>query len=242
MTGRRALAGACLPWLILPVALAYVALLTWPQLLFSHEMTHGGFRVCARAPIEETAMRAVLDRAAAKIAAAGLDLGSIEPRLVLADSHRTFALVNPALGKQAFARVYAMLPATNVFINATDIAGDRVRRDAPADNERGLSGVIAHEVTHLIVRERLGFPRNARLPAWKKEGYAEYVAGESTLDHTEGVRRWRANPNDDAAYRYFKYRMMVTYLLDVKGVSSYELLAGDFDVPALEVEVLASLR
>jgi hypothetical protein len=121
------------------------------------------------------------------------------------------------------------------------VARDLVFRDAQVNKERSLSGVIAHEVTHLLVREKFGYLKNLTLPAWKQEGYSEYVAGGTLLDYETGVRRWKENPTDDAGYRYFKYYMLVKYLIDVKKLSVEEVFTRDFDVQSLEREVLNSL-
>ena len=79
------------------------------------------------------------------------------------------------------------------------------------------------------------------MPAWKKEGYCEYVGGGPTLDYETGVRMWKANPKDDTGYQYFKYYMLVKYLLDTEKLSVDELFTRDIDRSALESRVLASL-
>ena len=47
--------------------------------------------------------------------------------------------------------------------------------------------------------------------------------------------RTRRNPTDDSGYRYFKYYMMVKYLIDVKQLSVEDLFTRE------ESEVLSSL-
>src|SRR5262249_35859258 len=126
-------------------------------------------------------------------------------------------------------------------INKSDAANDLVFRNAPEHNHRSLSGVIAHEITHLLIRKRYGYLRNLTMPTWKKEGYAEYVAGDSTLDYETGVRMWKANPQDDTGYQYFKYQMLVKYLLEHDKLSVDDLFNRDFDVQVLEERVLKSL-
>jgi hypothetical protein len=129
----------------------------------------------------------------------------------------------------------------DIFINHADAGRDLVFRDAPANNQRSLSGVIAHETTHLLIRNRVGYWRNLRLPVWKREGYCEYVAGRSTLSYEEGVRLWKQNPQDGTGYQYFKYYMLVKYLLEHDKLTVNELVFTDIDVKSLEDKVLASL-
>jgi len=145
------------------------------------------------------------------------------------------------LGSNSFGKGFPALPTNNVFINKSDLAKDLVFRDAPANAERSLSGVISHETTHLLIRKRFGYWRNLTMPSWKKEGYAEYVAGGSTLSDETGVKLWKQNPKDATGYQYFKYYLMVKYLLEHDKLTVDELFKRDFDLPSLEEMVLKSL-
>ncbi len=53
---------------------------------------------------------------------------------------------------------------------------------------RTLSGVIAHETTHIMLANHLGEVRSVMLPTWQQEGYADHVAGESSLTDAEASR------------------------------------------------------
>jgi hypothetical protein len=91
------------------------------------------------------------------------------------------------------------------------------------------------------MRKRFGYWRNLAMPTWKKEGYAEYVAGGSSLDDETGRRMWKANPHDGTGYQYFKYYMLVRYLLEHDKLGVDALVDRDFDLPSLERRVLDSL-
>jgi hypothetical protein len=106
-----------------------------------------------------------------------------------------------------------------------------------------LSGVIAHEVTHNLIRKKFGLINSfTSLPNWKDEGYCEYVAGDGTLSFEEGSRRWKENPNNDSKYAYFKYHQMVKYLLDVEKISVEELFNRDFDEKELQTKVFEFIK
>ena len=79
------------------------------------------------------------------------------------------------------------------------------------------------------------------MPAWKKEGYAEYIAGGSTLDYETGVSMWKANPRDGTGNQYFKYYMLVKYLLEHDKLTVDDLFNRDFDMQSLEQRVLNTL-
>jgi len=83
--------------------------------------------------------------------------------------------------------------------------------------------------------------RGILMPAWKSEGYCEYVAGDSSLRFEEGAKLWKENPNDDSQYRYFKYHLMVKYLLETERLTVDEVFQRAFDEKELAAKVFKSL-
>ena len=130
----------------------------------------------------------------------------------------------------------------NIMINKTDVPADRVIMNREFNNSRSLSGVIAHEVTHLATRERYGTVAASMMPTWKNEGYCEYIAGDTTIPIEEGIRRWRENPNDDTNYRYIKYQLMVRYLLEKQQITVDELFTQAFDERDVAARTFSSLE
>ena len=157
------------------------------------------------------------------------------------DSFTLYSALSLYVGGTSFGKSFGALPGSNVFINRHDLEHDLVFRDAPDNNVRSLSGVIAHEATHLFIRSRFGYWRNLTAPAWKKEGYAEYVAGGSTLSYETGVRMWKTPPRDGAGYQYFRYYMVVKYLVEHDKVTVDDLFNRDFDFEAVAATVLRTL-
>jgi hypothetical protein len=218
----------------------YILLLSFPQVLFAHEISYKDFEVYSREPLGQE-VYAVLDKVEMRLAASPINDQGLKRRIFLTNSYGVYATLSLYLGGNSFGKGFAVLPTNNIFINKSNLAKDLVFRDAPANNERSLSGVIAHEATHLLIRRKFGYLRNLRMPAWKKEGYAEYIAGGSTLAYETGVKMWRANPRDGAGYQYFKYYMLVKYLLEHDKLSVEDLFNREIDVESLEGRVLREL-
>lgn len=227
-------------YLLVTIVVGYVLLLSFPQVLFAHQMSYGNLTVYSREPLDQN-IYAVLARAGTRLASSEIDSQEVKPRIFLTNSFRLYSFLSLYIGGNSFGKGYPLLPTANIFINKSDLVNDLVLRKAPDHNERSLSGVIAHETTHLLVRKRYGYWRNLTMPAWKKEGYAEYVAGGSTLPYETGVKMWKENPKDPRGYQYFKYYMLVKYLLDHDKLSVDDLFGRDFDLPSLEARVLQSL-
>lgn len=106
-----------------------------------------------------------------------------------------------------------------VILNRSDIARDSV---SSLYGTRSLSGVIAHERTHIMVRRHLGLVAGVRLPRWISEGYADHVAGESRLTAAQATQL-RAEGSTDPGIFYFESRQRV----------EAALAANDGDVEAL---------
>ena len=228
-------------YLFVGLAAVYVFLLCYPQVLFAHQVTYKNFTVYSREPLDQN-VYAMLDKVEATLATSEINNTAVKPKIFLTGSHQLYAALSFYIGANSFGKGMPVLANSNVFINKADVAKDLVFRRAPEYDSRSLSGVVSHEITHLLVRQKFGYVKNLTMPAWKKEGYAEYVAGGTTIDYATGVRRWKANPGDDTGYQYFKYYMLVKYLLDTEKLSVEDLFDQDFDRSALEVKVLGSLQ
>jgi hypothetical protein len=227
-------------YLVFAIVGAYILLLSFPQVLFAHEISYKNFDVYSREPLDKD-VYAVLDKVEARLAASPINDNELSPRVFLANSHGLYATLSLYVGSSSFGKGFPVLPTNNIFINKSDLARDLVFRKAPANNERSLSGVIAHETTHLLIRKKFGYLRNLTMPAWKKEGYSEYVAGGSTLDYETGLKMWKANPKDGTGYQYFKYYMLVKYLLEHDKLSVEDLFNREIDGASLEARVLLEL-
>jgi hypothetical protein len=227
-------------YLLLSAAAAFIFLLAYPQVLFAHQVSYKNFTVYSREPLDPN-IYVVLDKVEAQLAASPINDTTVKPKIFFTNSQKLYSLLSLYIGGNSFGKGFPLLPTNNLFINETDVARDLVFRRASTANQRSLSGVLAHEITHLHIRRRLGYLGNITLPTWKKEGYAEYVAGSSTLDHETGVRMWKANPKDGTGYQYFKYHMMLKYLLETEKLTVEEVFTRDIDTVELERKVLSSL-
>jgi hypothetical protein len=219
---------------------AYLLLLCFPQAAFAHKVVYKTFTVYSSDPPGRH-LPVVLDRAESLLAASPINDRALATQIVLLKTPARYSALSLYLGGRSFGKSFAALPPDNVFINACDLAQDLVFRDAGTNNTRSLSGVIAHEVTHLLVRRKFGYWRNLAFPAWKKEGYADYVAGGSTLPYAIGVKMWKERPANATGYQYFKNYMLVKYLLEHEKLTVDDLFDRRIDVEQLAAIVVKIL-
>jgi len=178
------------------VAVARPAILPWGW----HGQV-GRFDVYADAP-PAPQLRGELARSAALLGTSPIDDPAVRPTLYLTDGGWRWHLLSLTQGN-AFAITRSLLGGT--IVNRSDVAGDAV---FARGYRRTLSGVVAHETVHVLQRKHLGLAGFARMPAWVKEGYADYVARESTLSDAD-VARLRAQGRDDPAIFYHDARARV---------------------------------
>jgi hypothetical protein len=168
------------------IGLSFASVICAPQLLaFPYQAQVGATRVYAETPLNQMALRMVLGRADARLATSPLYRPPVGTRIFLTDGGwrwRLLALNNSnALG---LTRPVSDMVSDAVIIHRGDVASDQI---ATAYGPRLLSGVIAHERTHIMVRRHVGLIGGVRLPTWISEGYADHIAGESTLNAAQAA-------------------------------------------------------
>lgn len=131
-------------------------------------------------------------------------------------------VANVSSGAFALTRPYS--PA--IVVNRTDPETGVIENGRAIGGERELAGVIAHEFAHGMIRRHFGLPAYVSFPTWKIEGYADHVAGESTLSEAQ-VERLRAAGEDHPALIYFEGRRRVEAILDANGGSVDALFKGE---------------
>jgi hypothetical protein len=222
---------------VLLLLCAYLLLSAFPHPLYPNRTTHQGITIHSDGELGPEA-HAVIERVTAKIASSAVYDSAAHHRIFVSGSRWKFAI----FANIRFRASAIFSPVSgSIFVTKSNLKADRVtaRRNGEHE-ERTLSGVIAHEITHSLLHR---IPEGRALPTWKEEGYADYVAGESTFDHARGVRLLKAGAHHPSpAFRYFKYRLLVEYLLDVKRIQFEEFLTEEHDPRRLEAHLVAELH
>lgn len=204
---------------ILPVIAAVLYLsasLFFPRLLFfPYRAMAGETAVYSATPITPR-IREIVARADARNRASPLFTSRILGRPVfLTDGGVRWRILSLGAGG-AFAVTRPL--GASVVINRSSLADDRVWNGSIVAGSRELAGVIAHERTHVLIRERFGLTADSRYPAWVREGYCDYVAGGGTLSGAEAARL-RAEGSRVPALFYYDSRKRVEQTLRDNGGS-----------------------
>jgi hypothetical protein len=199
------------------LAVALTTLYAPAALAFPHYAEFGTIKVYSTEPILPVLKQriAAADRL---LAQSPLYEPHLRRTLVLTDGGWRWRLM--ALGHSDAVAIRRPFSSVLVF-NRSDVATDRVTNSA-----RSLSGTIAHESVHVLTARRLGELRLARMPHWKREGYADYVAQEPSFEAGE-EQELRARRPDAPVLRYYEGRRRVAKALDEEGLSVEQMLARD---------------
>lgn len=196
-----------------------------PQLLaFPYVERIGTSTLYAEQPIDRQAAARVLARADARLRTSPLYTAPVGTRVFLTSGGwRWHVLALTSSNSLGFTRPGSDLVSDAVILHRSDVARDSV---STAFGTRSLSGVIAHERTHIMVRRHLGLFAGVSQPRWISEGYADHVAGESTLS-AERVAQLRAAGSSHPAIFYYESRRRVAAALSANGGDVRALMLGD---------------
>lgn len=207
---------------LLTLVFLHILLVVFPQPLLRHRVDHATFTVYSPEKLPPE-IHSVLDRTRALLASSTLDEPDLAYKVHLLNSYRRMRFL--LLRNVHFG---AVLGNGNIYITDGDAVHDvaRCKKLGPGDERRrSLSGAIAHEATHRLMRRRVGFFGDRRLPTWVKEGYCDFIARENAIDPATGFAVFDGRTHGRVrGYAYFEYRLVMDYLLTEKGTTIEQIL------------------
>ena len=220
-------------WSISGLLIIYFLAHIFPQFLFGNKLDYKCFTVYYHSKnINKQELELVLDKSVELLKASELFEKEMKQKLFLCNGFVEFAFYAPMIRK-AFGGNYPL--SQNVFLSKSNVSENITRRNGKENNERTMSSVIAHETTHSLLKNKLGFLKNELLPTWKKEGYCEFIAGESSYNQQKGLQNiCNGNENlDSPSFKYFKYRLYVKYLFEDVNLTINEFVNESFELNKL---------
>jgi hypothetical protein len=125
-----------------------------------------------------------------------------------------------------------------IFFAKSNIPQNRIERNGQENNSRTLSGTIAHEATHTLIKRDLGFIKYLFLASWKNEGYADFIAKETSFQFIIGMYFiCNSQTPSSSSFEYFKYYLYIDYLINIKKLSFNEIANGRFNLTSLDKQI-----
>ena len=215
--------------------------LAFPYPMFSYEASYRNMTVYSDRPIP-VAIEPVLQSVENRLEKSPINDPSLQHRVFICNSNRLFALFANSEYRVG-GKNYTWLNR-NIFLRRSHIGRNRLV--SPSGNEvpgeRTLAYFVAHEITHSLEVNYLGRYSYFKLPAWKREGYADFVAKGGDFDSPKELAAFQRDDREMDPVRsglYLRYQLLVTYVMDQKRISAQVLLTQRFDRATLESELRA---
>ncbi len=219
------------------IGVSYLLVLKFPQVLFSSKIEYKGITVYSSENISEPFR--FLEKTYALIQRSKIHNKSQKFNVYIVKSHAQYRFFAP-FSPGSFGIYYPLIGS--IFINKIDPVTKRVSR-ATDLRTRALYSVVSHEITHQMLNEDLGFYKFMRLPAWKNEGYSEYISGSTTISEQEGFSMIKKGEiSKTGSGKYFLYAKVTSYLLKDRGISFDEFIKADFNWEELKKNYVSLIK
>lgn len=216
----------------------YILLILFPQFLYANKLEYRNFEVYYHNRIDESKLKLVLDLSEELLLESRLyNKNRAAQKVFITDNYNEFSFF-ALLSRKAFAVNYPVIQ--NIFLTQSDITKNSITSNNDSNNKRSLSGVIAHETIHSLLENKLGVVKFKLLPKWKVEGYADFIAKESSFSTENGLKLICNNDENisSRSYKYFEYRIFTQYLLERRNTELKEFLKNEFELENLKQEVI----
>lgn len=223
-------------------AIAYLGVLAMPAPLFAYAVAGRSIVLHSDAPLPPEA-QGLVDRSEALARRSPLFDPARTYDVYLCASRWRWRLLS--FGNSRAAAI--TLPVTgDVIVREGHVERNRTVQASGQEEpgERTLDYVVAHEVTHAMTADFLGPLGMYRLPAWVREGYADYVGRGSGFDFADARAALVGGPRDPARAQggqYLTYTLLSAQLLEREGWTVPELLIAPPDRRAVEARVRAGV-
>lgn len=220
--------------ILLVVGTLYAAAVIYPQPAFAHHVRYGSVDVWSDEPIP-AGITAVLDDAHRRLRRSPWYDEQDSMRLFICNAPWRLWFFGQRFsttmgGGTSFLTRHIFLHAADIEANALRMPPGRSLYDAEG---RTLSYFIAHEGTHALTARVQSILSGYRLPAWLREGYADYVAKGPDFDLATQRDLYRVGALERPPRDYKRYQLEVDFMLHEAGRSLDQLFAA----PPTEAEV-----
>ena len=217
-----------------------------PILTYANKTTHNNFKIFHDKPLDPTLI-VKLDQATELLKASEFYNSKLQLDICLNDGSKYPKLILILRG-QAFGWG---------FYNKVIIQGNTNFKDNYVElncYKWNLTQLLAHEMTHCLQFDRLGFWKSkpiANIPNWKWEGYAEYISRQNAdqKDLSKNIERFITTDKNNWAIKfadstiapreYYDYWTLIQYCVDIKKMTYNQILADTKSEQTVRQEMIS---
>lgn len=173
--------------IIVALGLLHLSILASPQKIFKHHMSFGKYEVYSDSTITTKLMSDVFD-ANERIRSSEFYDSNFRANIFFCADPDLYNSILFLIGMKGNSSGVNLSVFNNTFINLNRINRMKAFHDLRISYSHltgTTSQIIAHELTHNLVGNYLGFFKAKELPRWKAEGYSEYISTISAIRNDE---------------------------------------------------------
>ena len=167
------------------IGIIHISILANPQRIFNYHLPFGNYNIYADIHISPELIQAVID-ADKRIRVSELYDSAFTANIFLCNNPELYNTFTFFAGVNKNSSGLNISLFNNSFINLQRVSLLKNFHDLRITNSHlsgDLSQILAHELTHNLVANHLGFFKTKNLPRWKSEGYSEYISTISSIKH-----------------------------------------------------------
>ena len=175
------------------IVISYLGITNWilfnPNKKFAFQLEYKEFNVRSDRPIDESIKR-ILDSVSIRLTSI-LDYDEGVYQIYLCNNPETYYIFSKKVGKPLDTQGFNLQPINHIFINVSFVQEMKSRNNVGFKYhilEGSLSHIIAHEICHQLIADRIGFFRMRRIDSWKLEGFCEYSASKRVKQNDASYR------------------------------------------------------
>ncbi len=219
--------------ILISIELIHFSILATPQKMFSYSLDLGRLKIYSDIHISLDLIQKIID-ADERVSQSELYDSSLYANIFICSDPSLYAIFPILTGMSTISSGLTITVVNNVFLNLTRInlleSGSHLRISYSHLNG-DFSQILAHELTHQLITDKIGFWEARKFPRWKAEGYCEYnstiakIRKDSSYNFAERCSDYfdygLYGVNKHSKF-YYKSQLMVEYLFEVEGISFTE--------------------
>lgn len=225
-----------LEFLLFLIFILYFSALTFPQPLFAKQIDFQNIRIFVNDSAEQDKVQSVLAEAMHIVESSEIFDKNFQINIFICDSflrYKFFSLFRP--NSYAVSSVYI----NNIYVAMADFNLDLSYRNSYERNVTNLGKALAHELMHQYIRNQFGNFKNYLNPSWVNEGYSEFVARGPSMDLVNEIKQFDGKTTiENISPAYVKYRLLISYLIQIKHYSFLEIVNSKIDPITIEKEMI----
>jgi len=217
------------------VLLIYLSLLIYPNFFFKYSIKFKNIRLYSINAFDNNTAK-LLSEVSQRLSVSTINDTTVTHNVYLCNNFSLYTFFAPA-SRNAFGCNY--LPFNSIFFASCDVKKNEAYKNDEGDNYiRQLDQVITHEITHRLIKEKVGLWKAGSMDMWKNEGYCETVGYNESYDIVDAKKFLKVYKNTTGNRVFYrKCYYAVSYLIQIKKMQFEDIVKSDLTLDQVLSEI-----